>query len=129
MSPVLSCVISNHIGISLILELSRFLKMFIDSKYDNDDIKEEVKQLILPQRLVKFLNIDRDIKFLDLEEECHYLRTELIDWLCFPNEDPLFKFKAKEKISLFIREIQRISVFSDTRFYFFLDVYLSFIGV
>lgn len=110
-----------YFGISILIELSKFLKTFITSPFDDDTAKENVKELTLPTKLLKSFNIEKEIKFIDFAEEGHYLRSELIEWLCFPTEKSPFLFKAKDKIEHFIRIIQSIEVFKDTKFHIFVD--------
>lgn len=110
-----------YIGLSLFMELSIFLKTFVESKFKDEKIKQEISNLIIPSRFLKFLNLDKDVKFVDFASECDYLRSELIDWLCFPSAEPLFKFKSKDKITFLIKMIRKIKIFENIKFYFFID--------
>lgn len=110
-----------YVGLSIFIELSKFLKTFLQSSYENNDIKESIRKLVLPRRVLKFLGIQKDIKFIDFEDEGHMLRSELVDWLCNPEDTFPFPFKAKEKIEFFIKIIKNIEVFKDTKFHIFID--------
>ena len=112
---------NSYFGISILIELSRFLKFFINSPFKDENTKIKVSELVLPHRLLKTFHIYKDLSFLDFEEEGHYLRSELIEWLCFPEDEPLYKFKAKDKIEQFIRIIKNIEIFKDTKFHIFID--------
>jgi len=110
-----------YIGLSIFIELSKFLKTFLNAPYHDEQMKDTIKNLILPQRIVKFLGIKKDIKFIDYEEEGHMLRSDLIDWLCNPEDTFPFAFKAKEKIETFIKVIKNIEIFKNTKFHIFID--------
>ena len=68
-----------YFGISILIELSRFLKFFIESPFQNIEIKNDVKNLELPARLLKIFRINKSMKFIDFEEEGHFLRSELLE--------------------------------------------------
>lgn len=110
-----------YIGLSLFMELSIFLQTFVESTFKDENIKKQVSELMIPARALKFLNINEDMKFIDFALECDYLRSDLVDWLCFPSDEPLFKFKSKDKIALLIKLIRQIPIFKDTKFHFFID--------
>jgi len=115
-----------YIGLSIFIELSKFLKVFLLSSSKNEESKKQVKDLVLTKRVVNFLGIDKDILFIDYEEEGHLLRSEFIDWLCSPEKNLPFKFKAKEKIEYFIKLIKEVKIFSDTKFHIFIDEFEHF---
>ncbi len=110
-----------YFGISILIELSRFLNFFLESPFQDSLIKENVANLELPARLLKFFGINNNLKFIEFEKEGHYLRSELIEWLCFPENEPIFKFKAKDQIEQFIKIIKTIEIFKDTKFHIFID--------
>ncbi len=110
-----------YIGLSIFIELSKFLKTFLESSYEDNDIKELIRKMVLPQRVLNFLGIDKDIKFIDFEDEGHMLRSELVDWLCNPEDIFPFAFKAKDKIDFFIKIIKKIEIFKATKFHIFID--------
>lgn len=115
-----------YIGLSIFIELSKFLKTFLDSSYVNEEIKIKVREILLAKRVVSFLGIDKDILFIDYEKEGHLLRSEFIDWLCSPEKELPFKFKAKEKIEYFIKLIKEVEIFSNTKFHIFIDEFEHF---
>jgi len=115
-----------YIGLSIFIELSKFLKTFLDSSYVNEETKIKVREILLTKRVVSFLGIDKDILFIDYEEEGHLLRSEFIDWLCSPEKELPFKFKAKEKIEYFIKLIKEVEIFSNTKFHIFIDEFEHF---
>ena len=115
-----------YVGLSIFIELSKFLKTFLNSSYANEKIKTEIREILLTKRVVNFLGIDNDILFIDYEEEGHLLRSEFIDWLCSPERELPFKFKAKEKIEYFIKIIKEVEIFSNTKFHIFIDEFEHF---
>lgn len=110
-----------YFGISILIELSRFLKCFIESSFQDETIKKLIEELKLPARLLRSFHIKDELNFLEFENEGQYLRSELIEWLCFPSDEPIFKFKAKDKIEQFIKIIKSIDIFKDTKFHIFID--------
>jgi hypothetical protein len=112
---------NSYFGISILIELSRFLKTFLESPFQDAETKRMVEKLELPSRLLESFGINENISFINFEEEGHYLRSKLIEWLCFPSAEPIFKFKAKDKIEQFIRIIKKIDIFKDTKFHIFID--------
>lgn len=110
-----------YFGISILIELSRFLQCFLTSTFHDIESKRLVENLELPSRLLSSFGIKTNLKFIDFEKEGHYLRSNLIEWLCFPSGEPIFKFKAKDKIEQFIGIIKTIDIFKDTKFHIFID--------
>jgi len=58
-----------YVGLSIFIELSKFLKAFLESSYADEKIKTKVREIVLTKRVVEFLGIDEDILFVDYEKE------------------------------------------------------------
>lgn len=111
-----------YIGISLLIELSKFIQLFSESNYVDMKQKKMAKELILPKSIGKVFNLEEDIRFIDFQQHGYILRSELSDWLSFAIDNVPLVFRAKEKIELIIKTvIQTLDVFKNTRFYILID--------
>lgn len=111
-----------YVGISLLIELSRFIQLFSESNYIDSSQKQKAKELILPKSIGKVFNLTDDILFIDFQNYGYILRSELSDWLSFSITDIPLVFRAKDKIELIIKiVIKSLDVFKNTRFYILID--------
>lgn len=111
-----------YVGISLLIELSRFIQLFSESNYIDSSQKQKAKELILPKSIGKVFNLTDDIPFIDFQNYGYILRSELSDWLSFSITDIPLVFRAKDKIELIIKiVIKSLDVFKNTRFYILID--------
>lgn len=111
-----------YIGVSLLIELSRFIQLFSESNYIDINQKQKAKELILPKSIGKVFNLKEDILFIDFQNYGYILRSELSDWLSFATTEIPLIFRAKDKIELIIKTvIKSLDVFKNTRFYILID--------
>jgi len=117
-------IFKTYVGLSLISELSKFVKTLINSNHKSDKLKELLKELIIPKEKAVFLNAVEDILLINLDEKCEFLRSELNDWLNYPLDKPPVVFAAKEKILYLIEYIfQKVPALEKSCFYVFIDEY------
>ncbi|QKF83389.1 hypothetical protein [Halarcobacter ebronensis] len=119
-------VINAYIGLSIISELSNFLITFLDSSYENSDVKKQVQNLIVPLYLLKPFNINEKINFVEINEHLREVRVLLNNWLSYTDSSIPYIIDAKTMISEYIDLIRQIEVFKNTTFFVFLDEFENF---
>lgn len=116
-------IFNTYVGLSIISELSKFTKTLIESNFEDISLKKDLIELTIDSKFLKFLNLDRDIKFIELEEICKSLRSELNDWLNYPMDKPPVVFAGMEKISFLIEYVlkEKIQHLKNTCFHIYID--------
>lgn len=112
----------GYVGLSIFSEFSKLITSFVNSNYENDEIKDKLRELLLPDELNSLFHLSTPIKITELHQVCQHLRSELNDWLNYPEGRPPVIFGAKEKWLYFINfTLKKLSPFQDTTFHIFID--------
>lgn len=112
----------GYIGLSIFSEFSKLIATFVNSNYEDDEIKNTLRELMLPDEYNSLFHLSTPIKIIDLHQVCQHLRSELNDWLNYPEGRPPITFGAKEKWLYFINfTLKKIKPFRDTVFHIFID--------
>lgn len=110
-----------YIGLSIFSEFSKLFKTFIQSNYDDEE-KLKVSEATLPTEFLSIFKLENETKIIDFDKICDNLRSELNDWLNYPEGRPPIIFGAKEKWIYFINyTIKQLPPFKDTTFHIFID--------
>jgi len=111
-----------YIGLSIFSEFSKLITNFIASNYKNKNHINLAKDLIIPDDFKELFKLDDRIKVTDFDTVCQKYRSQLNDWLNYPEGKPPIIFGAKEKILYFINTVLSvIDPFKDTTFHIFID--------
>lgn len=115
-------IFETYIGLSILIEFSKFIKYFIKSNYDDNKLKKELEELILPSHIKELLKENEDIRLINLDEVCELKRSILSDWINFPEGRPPIYFEAKSKWLYFINSVlKKFEIFENTIFHIFID--------
>lgn len=111
-----------YIGLSIFSEFSKLITTFIDSNYIDKNHIDLAKELILPDDIKELFKLKDRIKVTDFGSICQRYRSQLNDWLNYPEGKPPIIFGAKEKWIYFINTVLKsIKPFEDTTFHIFID--------
>ena len=115
-------VFEVYFGLSIFSEFSKLLSKFSESSYTNEADKNLIKKMMLSNDLCKLFKMDDESLVTELDKVCQRHRSELNDWLNYPEGKPPIIFGAKEKILYFINTIIKTSEpFQNTCFHIFID--------
>jgi len=115
-------VFEVYFGLSIFSEFSKLLIKFDESPYANQKHKDMIRELVLPDDLCKLFGMKEKSLVIQLDKECQKYRSELNDWLNYPEGKPPIIFGAKEKILYFINTIiKTVEPFKDSCFHIFID--------
>lgn len=111
-----------YIGLSIFSEFSKLFKSFIQSNYIDEEDKIKVSSAMIPTEFLKIFKLENETKVIDFDKICQNLRSELNDWLNYPEGKPPIIFGAKEKWHYFINFVTKLlNPFKDTTFHIFID--------
>jgi len=115
-------VFEVYFGLSIFSEFSKLLIKFNESLYKNQKDKDLIKTMMLSNDLCELFNMKKESLVTSLDKECQRYRSELNDWLNYPEGKPPIIFGAKEKISYFINTIiKTCEPFKESCFHIFID--------
>ena len=113
-----------YIGLSIFSEFSKMLTSFAQANYENNMEQAEIQNSLMPEELSTLFGISKESTLNDLDKICQTKRSQLNDWLNFPEGKPPIVFAAKEKWLLFINfTLKKLQAFQNTTFHIFIDEY------
>lgn len=113
-----------YIGLSIFSEFSKMVNSFVQANYENDIEQAEIQKALIPEELCALFGISELSTLSSLDKVCQIKRSELNDWLNYPEGKPPIVFAAKEKWLLFINfTLKKLQAFQNTTFHIFIDEY------
>jgi len=111
-----------YIGLSIFSEFSKLITNFIASNYKNENHINSAKELIIPDDFKELFGLKDRIRITDFDTICQKYRSQLNDWLNYPEGKPPIIFGANQKLLYFINTVIRvIEPFENTTFHIFID--------
>lgn len=114
---------NTYVALSLFIEFSKMISVICNSSYQDIIFKNKLEELNIPKNILKlFTKEDVNVKVLDFHKNCQFYRSELNDWLNYPEEKPPFVVGAFEKIKLFIDTVfSELDELKNSTFHIFID--------
>jgi len=111
-----------YLGLSIFSEFSKLITAFIESNYTNKNHINLVKELMIPDDFKELFKLDDTLKITNFDTTCQRYRSQLNDWLNYPEGKPPIIFGAKDKLLYFINTVLKaIEPFKNTTFHIFID--------
>ncbi|MFV7708388.1 hypothetical protein ACNPK9_08960 [Shewanella algae] len=115
-------VFNSLISISVLIELSRFVKNVYESKLNDPTLKSRLKNFQIPNPIKSSLKIDESTLFLS-EDSFQDALFELTNWIRMPtSETPPFSLDLKQTVLLVIQKLKlTCPELQDSLFHIFID--------
>lgn len=116
-------IFDTYLSLSLLKELSEFIKYFINSNFPDEDTKQKLKTALLPPAFAELLNYKGDdLTYLKLSSVCHsLLKIKLAVWLNMPYSEQPIILPGKAILEYIIDHLKEQGFFVDSTFHIFID--------
>ena len=117
-------VFNTYIGLSLVVEVLKFFKVFINSNFKDEETKNRISNLEVPKVILEELNYieSEDIKFINFHEHCNGLLYKLSNWLNNPfgKEIPI-NLDGRTTLQYIINTLYENNILKNKVFHIFID--------
>ena len=112
---------NTYVGLSLIMKFSKLIKKLIKSNYENQDVKNKLKELKISDILKEELQCKENILYTELFKHCDGLLLKLQNWLHNTTSKDTFIIDGKASLQYIISTIKEEKILENTTFHIFID--------
>lgn len=112
---------NTYVGLSLIMKFSKLIKKLISSNYENQNVKDKLRELRIPDILKDELQCKENILYTDLFKHCDGLLYKLQNWLHNTSVAETLIIDGKASLHYMIKSIVAEEILEETTFHIFID--------